>query len=58
MLISEKQIMQLISQLNDHISLYERLSSITMVNDDYEDWLNELRDEINGQQSDKLKVIE
>lgn len=58
MMISEKQIMQLLNQLRDHISLYERLSLIGMTNRDYFDWLCDLRNEITNQQPTELKVIE
>ena len=57
MIISEKQISQLIAQLHDHIALYERLSSIAMMNHDYAHWLRELRDEITEQQSEELREI-
>jgi len=42
----------------DHIALYERLSSIAIVNHDYQDWLRDLRSDIVNQQSEELRVIE
>lgn len=58
MIISEKQIMNLLSQLRDHIALYERLASIGTINPPYLEWLYDLRDEINNQQTEELKQIE
>lgn len=50
--------MMLMNQLRDHISFYERLGSIGIINRDYFDWLCDLRDEITDQQSEELKEIE
>lgn len=50
MIISEKQIMQLLRQLNDHVDLLARINAS---NPDYIIYLRELYTEIQNQQSDK-----
>ena len=55
MIISNRQIMQLIKQLKDHHDMLVRLN---FGNLDYMHYLNELYDEIVNQQSEELKVIE
>lgn len=57
MIITEKQIMHLLNQLRDHIELYDRLSILGVMNQDYLNWLRELRDEIIDRQSDEPKDI-
>lgn len=57
MKISDKQLMQLMNQLRDHISYHERLSSLGVVNEEYLNWLCDLRNELTDQQSDELKEI-
>ena len=57
MIITEKQIMHLLNQLRDHIELYDRLSILGVMNQDYLNWLREPRDEIIDRQSDEPKDI-
>ncbi len=53
MIISEKQIMQLMTQLKDHQELLGRIN----FHNPYREYLVRLYCEINDQQSEKLKEI-
>jgi len=57
MIISEKQIMQLMNQLRDHIVFHEQMACLGAINKKYIDWLRELREEITNQQFEELKEI-
>lgn len=54
MIISEKQIIQLLCQIKDHIDLLVRIN----YTGDYKNYLIDLHDQIMNQQPEELKLIE